>query len=174
MLIACVIWGCAFAVMKDALDAITPNYILAFRFTIAAVLMGIFMWKKLGGISAKEWLAGLVVGVLMYGAYLLQTVALQYTTAGKNAFLTAVYVVLVPFMLWGVRHIRPDKFNVIAAVLCLLGIDVYKRQVRLAMGNAGGFCRCASGGPDTFIRYVGQGNSARLSGCGGGRIGVGT
>ena len=122
MLIACVIWGCAFAVMKDALDAIMPNYILAFRFTIAAVLMVIFMWKKLGGIPAREWLAGLVVGALMYGAYLLQTVGLQYTTAGKNAFLTAVYVVLVPFMLWGVRHIRPDKFNMIAAVLCLLGI----------------------------------------------------
>ncbi len=124
MLAACVVWGSAFAVMKDTLGAIAPSYILAFRFTIASLFMGLFLWKRLRRLSKKEWLAGLVLGGLLYAAYLTQTIGLQYTTAGKNAFLTAVYVVLVPFMLWGVRRIRPDKFNVSAAVLCLAGIGI--------------------------------------------------
>ena len=124
LLSACVIWGSGFAIMKDALDAIPPNYILAFRFSIAALAMGICIAKKLRHLTKKELLAGLVLGALMYLAYTTQTIGLKYTTAGKNAFLTAVYVALVPFMMWGARHIRPDRYNVIAAVLCLVGIGI--------------------------------------------------
>ena len=117
MLIACVIWGCAFAVMKDALDAITPNYILAFRFTIAAVLMGIFYVEK----ARRNLRKGMVGrpsgwGVDVWGIPIANRGVAIYNSRQK-CILTAVCVVLVPFMLWGVRHIRPDKFNVIAAVL---------------------------------------------------------
>ena len=81
--------------------------------------MGVCIAKKLRHLAKKELLAGLVLGALMYFAYITQTIGLKYTTAGKNAFLTAVYVALVPFMMWAARHIRPDRYNVIAAVLCL-------------------------------------------------------
>lgn len=144
MLVACIIWGSAFAVMKDTLGTIPPNYILAFRFTIAALVMGAFLWKKLRHLTKKEWLAGLVLGGLLYVAYVTQTIGLQYTTAGKNAFLTAVYVVLVPFMLWAARHIRPDKFNVSAAVLCLVGIGILSLEGDFSM-NIGDLLTLVSG-----------------------------
>ena len=55
LLSACVIWGSGFAIMKDALDAIPPNYILAFRFSIAALAMGICIAKKLRHLTKKDW-----------------------------------------------------------------------------------------------------------------------
>lgn len=144
MLLACVIWGSAFAVMKDTLGTIPPSYILALRFTVATLGMGLFLWKKLKNLSKKEWIAGLVLGGLLYSAYLTQTIGLQFTTAGKNAFLTAVYVVLVPFMIWGVRHIRPDRYNISAALMCLIGIGILSLEGDFSM-NIGDFLTLISG-----------------------------
>ena len=61
---------------------------------------------------------------MLFLAYYTQTVGITDTTPGKNAFLTAVYCVLVPFLFWAVDKARPDKFNIIAAVLCIAGIGL--------------------------------------------------
>ncbi|MBO7156860.1 MAG: DMT family transporter, partial [Clostridia bacterium] len=49
---------------------------------------------------------------------------LKYTTPGTNAFLTATYSVMVPFMMWAVTRKRPTAFNVVAAVLGMIGVGL--------------------------------------------------
>ena len=51
-----------------------------------------------------------------------QTVGLQTVSPGVNAFLTAVYVVLVPFMWWVVAKRKPAKTNIVAALVAIVGI----------------------------------------------------
>ena len=58
----------------------------------------------------------------MRSAYIVQTYGLVYTTPGKNAFLTATYCILVPFLYWAIAHKKPDRYNVLAAVVCLVGM----------------------------------------------------
>jgi drug/metabolite transporter (DMT)-like permease len=53
-----------------------------------------------------------------------QNFGLMDTTPGKNAFFTAVYCVLVPFLYWAVDRRRPTRYNVLAAVLCVAGIGL--------------------------------------------------
>ena len=55
-------------------------------------------------------------------SYAFQTFGLEQTTSGKNAFFTAVYCVIVPFLYWVIAKRRPDKFNILAAFLCIAGI----------------------------------------------------
>ena len=69
-------------------------------------------------------MAGLVLGAVTFLAFWVQTVGLAETTPGKNAFLTATYCVIVPFMLWGLTRKRPTMANVGAAVLCVAGIGL--------------------------------------------------
>ena len=124
LLLTGVIWGSGFVVMKNALDGISTNYLLALRFTLAAVGVAIMILPRLRRLTRKDLFAGLVIGTALYFAYALQTYGLMYTTAGNNAFLTATYVVLVPFFMWGIAKVRPDRYNVLAAVVCLIGIGV--------------------------------------------------
>jgi len=65
---------------------------------------------------------GSVMGILLFAAYWFQTVGLTDTTPGKNAFLTAGYCVIVPFLYWGIAHDRPDSCNLIAAFLLVCGV----------------------------------------------------
>ena len=121
---AAFIWGSSFFIMKDALDALPVQYLLAIRFTVGAVLLGLLCWKKWRTFTRDYLWRGAVIGGFLYLAYSIQTYGLTMTTPSKNAFLTAVYCVLVPFLYWAFARVRPDRYNVLAAVLCVAGVGL--------------------------------------------------
>ena len=124
LFLAALIWGSSFFIMKDALDRLPVQYLLAIRFTTGAVLLGVFCWKKWQTFTTDYLWRGAVIGAMLYIAYSVQTYGLALTTPSKNAFLTAVYCVLVPFLYWLFAGIRPDRYHVLAAVLCVTGVGL--------------------------------------------------
>lgn len=124
-----IIWGFAFVVVKDSLDSIGPVWMVAFRFTIAAVGLFFFIIKKFKNKTLRDWKNGVVTGFFLYAAYLTQTIGCKYTTAGKNAFLTTVYVMLVPILSWPLYKKRPAWYVFVAAGMSLTGIGL------LSLGN---------------------------------------
>ena len=124
LLLTALIWGCAFAVVKNALDSFPPGAIIAMRYLIAAAITGILFRRHLKELTRGDVARGALVGLLLFGAYIVQTTGLQYTTAGKNAFLTTVYVLLVPFGCALLFLQKLQKSNLIAAVMMLVGIGL--------------------------------------------------
>ena len=122
LVLTALIWGTGFVVMKNTLDSVPPGAIIAIRYAIASALTALLFKKHLAGITRADVLRGALVGALLAGAYIVQTIGLSMTTAGKNAFLTTVYVLLVPFGCWLVFRQRLDKANFIAAAMMLAGI----------------------------------------------------
>ncbi len=128
LLFAGLIWGSGFVVMKNSLDLLPVNWLLCFRFAIAAVILCAILWKRVLRMNRQMLLAGMVCGVLLYAGYYVQTLGLNYTTAGNNAFITAIYVVLVPLFHWFISRKRPGTHAVLAAVLCLSGVGIIALQ----------------------------------------------
>lgn len=121
-LLAAAIWGFAFVVVKDSLTYISPVYIISFRFTISVLIMAALFWKRLKKINKKYLWKGSLIGVFLFMAYLLQTVGCNYTTPGKNAFFTTVYVLIIPFLSWIFVKVRPKANVFIAVVIQIIGI----------------------------------------------------
>lgn len=128
LLLAAVIWGFAFVVVKNSLDLIPPIYILAFRFTIASAALTLVMLPRLRYITRRDWMSGLVLGAFLFAAHAVQTIGCQYTTAGKNAFLTTIYVIIVPFVHWIINRKRPSGYAIAAALLATVGIGLMSLQ----------------------------------------------
>lgn len=125
IVVATVIWGVSFVVMKDAVGVLEPSWLIGIRFVCTALILGAVFWKRLRACNGRDLLTGgAVLGVLLFAAYWTQTVGLKYTTPGKNAFLTAVYCVIVPFLFWFVAKRRPSAYNICAAVLCIVGVGL--------------------------------------------------
>lgn len=116
------IWGTGFVVMKNTVDSVPPAAIIFIRYTIAALLTAAMFRKHLQGLTHGDVKRGALVGFLLAGAYIVQTIGLSMTTAGKNAFLTTVYVLLVPFGCYAIFKEKLGKANFIAAGLMLAGI----------------------------------------------------
>ncbi|WP_392486777.1 DMT family transporter [Haloimpatiens sp. FM7315] len=134
LLFVAMLWGGGFVVVKDALDSITPYYMMTMRFGLSTVLMCIVFFRNLKGITKKDLIGGTVVGLFLFLGFAFQTVGLQYTTAGKQAFLTATYVVIVPFLYFAFTKKSPDKYSVAAAFLALFGISMLTLQGKFSMG----------------------------------------
>ncbi len=138
LFIATLIWGSSFLVVKNSMDVIQPHMLLAFRFTIGGILLSIIFHKRLRKLNKEYFFKGGILGTLLFIAYSLQTIGITDTTPGKNAFLTAIYCVLVPFFFWPVDKKRPDGFNIIAAVISIVGIGLVSLNgdLSIRMGDA--------------------------------------
>ena len=136
LLLTALIWGSAFAVVKNTLDSFAPGAIIAMRYVIGAAITAVLFRKHLKGIQKPDVIRGALVGLLLCCAYLIQTIGLQYTTAGKNAFLTTIYVLLVPFGSAVLFHEKLSARRYVAAVLMLLGIGILSLD-----GESGGLNR---------------------------------
>ena len=133
IVLATLIWGSTFFILKDTLDDVDLMFLLAFRFTLAAALLALVFWRHWRGVDRSYWWRGGVLGALMFAAYAVQNYGLMDTTPGKNAFFTAVYCVIVPFLYWAMDRRRPSRWNVLAALLCVAGIGFVSWDGGLAL-----------------------------------------
>lgn len=135
IVLATLIWGSTFFILKDTLDDVDLMFLLAFRFTLAAGILALVFWKRWRAMDPGYLWRGGVMGVLLAAAYTVQNYGLMDTTPGKNAFFTAVYCVIVPFLYWAVDRLRPSRWNVLAAVLCMAGIGFVSWDGGLALSG---------------------------------------
>ena len=125
IVLATLIWGSSFVVVKDTTDAVSPAWILVVRFGLATLILALVYLKKLELYFRKDYIAlGALFGFLLFMGYYLQTIGITDTTPGKNAFLTGTYCVMVPFFAWGISKRRPHVFNIVAALMCIVGIGL--------------------------------------------------
>lgn len=120
---AAVIWGLSTFVMKDTLNVLPTFVLLTCRFLPSALIMFALFSKRIGvHLNKRSIVVGVAMGVIMWLAYGVQTMGLGQTTAGKSAFLTGTYCILVPFISYALAREPLTKYNVGAALLCLGGI----------------------------------------------------
>ncbi|MBR3328457.1 MAG: DMT family transporter [Atopobiaceae bacterium] len=125
LVLAAALWGGSFVVLKGALDVVPPSWLLGIRFVIAGCVMLLVFWRRVARMLDKPHVvAGVLLGVTGGLGYLIQNIGLVDTTPGHNAFLTATYCVMVPFIHWAFARVRPTVANVVAALLALAGIGV--------------------------------------------------
>lgn len=139
---ATLLWGSSFVVLKTTLDTVPTLWILAIRFTGGALLMGLPSIKQLLKLDSGCLKAGALMGVALYAAYTLQTFGLEHTTPGKNAFLTATYCVITPFLWWAFTKKRPDDFNIAAAFVCITGMALVSLSDGLSIGLGEALTMC--------------------------------
>jgi len=123
LLLASVVWGWTFALVKDALREVGPFWFLALRFSLATLLALPFLLRRREGRSARTWRWGATLGLALFGGYFLQTWGLVYTTAQKSGLITGLSVVLVPVVAWAFGR-RPSARAWVGVVLAGGGVSL--------------------------------------------------
>lgn len=135
---AALIWGSSFLIVKNSMDVMQPHMLLAMRFTIGCIILCIIFHNKLKLLNKDYFIKGGIIGTCLFLGYSLQTIGITDTTPGKNAFLTAIYCVLVPFLFWIIDRKKPDGYNLAAAFITIIGIGFVSLNEGLSirMGDA--------------------------------------
>ncbi len=116
------IWGLSFVVLKGTLQHISPLHLLALRFLLASVVLIPFGYKQIK--TTLKTRSSILVGVILWAALLSQSVGLKETTPSRSAFLTALAVVFVPFIVWITNKRPPAKHSVLGAILAAVGLGI--------------------------------------------------
>ena len=101
LLLTTFVWGATFPATKAVLEQIPPFAFLFLRFFLGALLVGAgyLIWRLRLHRDPAVLRASAIATCWLFLGYVLQTVGLNYTTASNSAFITALYVVVVPLIL---------------------------------------------------------------------------
>lgn len=125
LLLVSLIWASTFVIVKEALAEVSTLLFLALRFTLASIMLALILGRRLlSGQPYKwrhGWRGGLVCSTFLFLGYALQTAGLRLTSASRSAFLTGLYIVLVPLLASFVNQGRPQRREFGGALLALAG-----------------------------------------------------
>lgn len=99
-----------------------PMFFVGLRFVVAGLLACILFRRALRGMAWAGVGAGAAIGVMLFFGNGLQTYGLQTVSSSTSAFLTALYVPMVPFLQWAVFRKRPGYMTFIGVALAFVGL----------------------------------------------------
>lgn len=114
------VWGTTFLTVSNVLSVTGPLFFVGLRFAFAAAGVLLLSARVIRGLTRREVIAGVAIGVSIFVGYSFQTFGLQTISSSKSAFITAFYVPLVPLLQWAFMHKRPHLMNWIG-IFCALG-----------------------------------------------------
>jgi len=115
-----IIWGTAFVA-----QGIAGQYKIAYLFNGVSFMLAAFILipfiPRGVKISKGQWKWMLIAGIILFAGSALQQVGLLFTKVANASFLTSLYVVFIPFLLWIGFHEKPHLLDMIAVVFAGIG-----------------------------------------------------
>ena len=116
------IWGGTFLAVHLAMQVSGPFFFVGLRFAAATLVLMLFSLRSLRGLTWYELKAGVFIGVAIMFGYGLQTVGLQTISSSQSAFITAMYVPMVPLLQWLVLGRFPGVMAWVGVLLAFTGL----------------------------------------------------
>ncbi len=119
------VWGGTFVIVADAIASYPMYAFLAWRFALATVAFIALFPRSIRRLDAANLRMGLVAGVFLTAGYIFQTWGLDgetATTPARAAFITGLYVVIVPVAQAVVLRRVPRKGTIAGAAMALAGL----------------------------------------------------
>ena len=146
LLLCAVIWGSSFVAQSEGMNYIGPFTMQATRYFLSGlVLLPVIYLRDKKGVSARpapgkaarrQLLCGVICGVILCTASLIQQYGIIYTTVGKSGFITTMYIILVPFLGIFVK-LRVKLVNWVCAFLAVAGLYLLAGTKGLSNVNVG-------------------------------------
>ena len=116
------VWGTTFLIIHIAMRHSGPLFFVGLRFTTAGVLTLLVFPTALRGVTRRELTAGILIGVTLFLGYGLQTYGLRTIPSSTSAFITALYVPLVPGFQWLILRRKPTAAGLLGIGCAFIGL----------------------------------------------------
>ena len=127
LLLLTFIWGTTFPLVKTALDFSSPFLFVLIRFALAALAVWLVFRGRISFEAKGIVKAGAIIGVFLFLGFAFQTLGLKYTSASKSAFITGLFVVMIPPLSYLILREKVRIFSLVGVVLALGGLCLMTR-----------------------------------------------
>lgn len=116
------VWGFGYVAMDHLINRTNAELAITIRFISAGLLIYLFRYKNIKGQIRANMIPMIILGIVLFFAFLFQTNGLALTTTSKNAFLTATNVIWTPVLVSIFYKYKVSRNVKIGSVLMILGI----------------------------------------------------
>lgn len=121
MVLATLLWGATFVIIRDSVRSIDPYALVFVRFAAAGLL-----YLPIALLARRPWSraaleGGVLTGLFTTGGYLFQAIGLTSTSAGSSAFLTCAATIFAGFFAWPILGQKPRPVLVTGIGIALAG-----------------------------------------------------
>ena len=130
LLLCAMVWGAAFVAQSEGMNYVGPFTMQATRYFLSGlVLLPVIALRDKKGVSVRpagsaarhQLLCGVICGLILFSASIIQQFGILHTTVGKSGFITTMYIILVPFLGLFVK-LRVKLMNWVCALIALVGL----------------------------------------------------
>lgn len=164
LLFVALIWGATFVLVQNAISFLEPQSFNAVRFTLAAIMLGLWLMffekDQLKKLDRKLILSGIMLGFWLFIGYAFQTLGLLYTSSSKAGFITGLSVVLVPLLMLGILKQRPSLNSIAGVSAATAGLYLLTMSDVSSLNIGDGFVLICAAGFALHIVFTGKFSSS--------------
>lgn len=127
LIIAAIIWGLSFTIVRWTLESFSTTQLLFWRFLLAFVL-GEFLFlvfkPKEFKSSFSDAKLSIIPGIALGISLIAQTYGLIYTTATNSGFITSLYIVILPFIAYFYFKHKVRLHHILLGLLAFVGMGL--------------------------------------------------
>lgn len=137
LLTSALLWGIAFVAVQEAINrGWTPFMLLGVRGLLASLALVGFavkrrFWQKPGLIKQS-----IIAGIILFLGFVFQTYGQMYSSVSNASFITVLYVVFIPVLMWRKRHV--NRWTLLGVALAVVGTAVLtvRESLSFHLGDA--------------------------------------
>lgn len=137
LLTSALLWGIAFVAVQEAINrGWTPFMLLGVRGLLASLALVGFaikrrFWEKLGLVKQS-----IIAGIILFLGFVFQTYGQMYSSVSNASFITVLYVVFIPVLMWRKRHV--NRWTLFGVALAVVGTAVLtvRESLSFHLGDA--------------------------------------
>lgn len=129
LVVAAILFGGTFVIVKDVLGRLPPHAFLAWRFLLGAGALALFGRPR----GRRVWRDGALAGLALWAGYALQTVGLQWTTASHSGLITGLYVVVTPLLAAAAARRAVSGPTLAGGLLAVAGLALLSWPIELSL-----------------------------------------
>lgn len=122
LFICAFVWGFGYVAMDHLIGTTNPLTAISLRFIVAGILIYVYRFKNIKGKVRENLYPMVVLGFVLFLAFLFQTYGLSLTTTSKNAFLTATNVIWTPIIVSIFYKYKINRNTKIGSILMIVGV----------------------------------------------------
>ncbi len=134
MIFATLIWGASYIFIKIALQEMLPSTFIFLRFLIASILILPTFTFHRPQFKRLDMIRGVILGLLLVGVNLFQTMGMQTISASLSAFLTGISVVFVLLIKLIVQKRLPRILDALIVLACVGGLGLVTGSSEVVWG----------------------------------------
>jgi drug/metabolite transporter (DMT)-like permease len=127
LLLLTFIWGTTFPLVKTAMSFSSPLVFVFFRFVLASLAFWLLFSKRISFEERGILKAGAIIGIFLFLGFGFQTLGLKYTASSKSAFITGLFVVMVPPLSFLILKEKAKVASILGVVLAVSGLYLLTR-----------------------------------------------